>query len=128
MYFWLTNRMPFSLRRQPNLFNLPKQNSPLAISDSSVSDSVPPRFSSCLSCDLCVLQVLTQTLKAWLLKGFPTSPACRAQGNQSPKRNQPPGCPSHPRDLRATLSWDLKTQAPPGPKRVGGAGRHGAQC
>lgn len=117
--------MPLSLRRQPNFLNLSKPTSPLVILDSSASDSVSPRLSWCLSCDLCVLWVLT--LESGLKPSSPgfswasqLSLLARPRGSQ----NQAPGSAFHqgyPLDLRATAWWDLTTQATPGPKASAGS-------
>lgn len=90
--------MPSSFRGQPNLFNLPKQNSPLAILDSSASNSASPRVTPCPSCDLWAPWVSTQALKP-CLKGFPTSAGPREKPGSWMCIHR--GHPLHPRPQRA---------------------------
>ena len=122
-----TNRMPSSFGGQPNLFKLPKQNSPLAILDSSAG--VTP----CPSCDLWAPWVSTQALKPCLLKGFPTSAEPREKpgswmcihwGHPLHPRPQPAGTRGHPRrGHREAPDTEAPPQSEPGGTRCWGPAR-----
>lgn len=126
--------MPSSFRGQPNLFNLPKQNSPLAILDSSASNSASPRVTPCPSCDLWAPWVSTQALKP-CLKGFPTSAGprekpgswmCIHRGHPLHPRPQRAGTRRHPRRGHReawgpVLLQASDTEAPPAQPGPGGA-------
>lgn len=108
-----TNRMPSSFRGQPNLFNLPKQNSPLAILHSSASNSTSPKVTRCLSCDLWAPWVSTQALPSQRLPNF-----CRAPGETRLLDVHPSRAPSA---FQAAEWWDL---TPPAPGLEGGGRGH----